>query len=142
MLQPHLKDIGGEPFVDLVVFLTTFMTNKIMKPLYGQVVWNLGAAFEQTLGRILQEKEEPNDYLKKAVYENSTELSGKELDEYCSKYVYGGIEHLKKFKQFTLATDKGSVCKLPLQDTAISTPKTNDVVLCIPHVLSVFLGYA
>ena len=65
MLQPHLKDIGGEPFVDLVVFLTTFMTNKIMKPLYGQVVWNLGAAFEQTLGRILQEKEEPNDYLKK-----------------------------------------------------------------------------
>ena len=140
ILQPHLQEAEGVPFINLVDFLTIFPTNKLLKPLYAQVVWNIGAALEQTLGRILQEKEEPNDYIKGAVYENATYLSGRELDEYCTKYVYGGIEHLKHYKQFTLATDKGSVCKLPLQDTAISTPKTNDVVLCTPHVNIVFPG--
>ena len=105
-----------------------------MRPLYAQVVWGLANSFERTLGKIAQGKLEPNEFLKKVEYSNATDLSGKDVDEFCSKYVYAGIEHTKKFKQFTIATDKGHVCKLPLQDTAISTPRTNDVILCTPHV--------
>jgi hypothetical protein len=76
--------------------------------------------------------------MKKASYKDIMDLTGRDVDEFCSKYVFAGIDHLKKFRQFTLATDKGHVCKLPLHDTCISTPLTNDVVMSTPHVAKTY----
>ena len=54
---------------------------------------------------------------------------------YCARYVHAGMLDLQDKLEFHIATDAGSINRLPLQDTAIGAQ--NLVVLACPNVVPI-----
>ena len=129
---------GEKQYVDLYALLTswTCIGTTRFQPLVGQILWHFSQAFEKFFGKGLQSgfAEDPDATIVHAIWQDDLEgdIIAAEADKYCAKYVNSACEVLHLEREFSIATDKGQVCRLPLQDTLVGAD--NVVARACPNV--------
>ena len=113
--------------------LSKVLTKSRYLPIMSQILYHFAMRVERFLGKCLQSGKCEGPFLRAATWDvDGEDMVGDEADMYVARYVHASVEELRSKTEFCLATDKGVVNKLPLQDTLIGT--ANTVVLSCPNV--------
>ena len=124
----------GVKSVHVFTFLRVGVVYADLRPLLGQITWELALRVEATAAAMAKTGEKtPTLVVKKNAFYDNHGMS-KSLDRKLASYNLTGVDHSAAHTTFATPTDKGIVCALPLQITLIHFPD-NVATLCPPNVV-------
>lgn len=127
---------GGEVCADLFVFLVACAPQRRLAPLLAQVLVAIAHGAERVCGSMAQSKLQTTDAVAFSSCSSMDLISQDGVDSFVAQYVMNSVEtfeHMCHDSVFSVATDKGTINGLPLQDTVVALPG-NVAWLCAPAV--------
>ena len=126
---------GNLHMMDFFEFLRFAVKTPVLKPLLAQTIWYFSIHLDKFVGRALNAGEVDNDYLKEAKWDNADgrdNLQGNSADSHCARHVEAACEEFHSKLEFSMPTDKASVCRLTLQNSVVGCG--NFLAVCCPSV--------
>lgn len=120
----------------LATFASALIVSKAVVSLCAQVLWYAAQLVEKAIGGRSQQQRRASSEagaISAFQWQGAESARGPQQDLFITKYIMSCREHMQRHRVFFVATDKGQVCRLPLQNSVLGVAG-NLVVICPPNV--------
>lgn len=120
----------------LATFASALIVSKAVASLCAQALWYAAQLVEKAIGGRSQQQRRASSEagaISAFQWQGAESARGPQQDLFITKYIMSCREHMQRHRVFFVATDKGQVCRLPLQNSVLGVAR-NLVVICPPNV--------